>query len=140
MDPEQRRYLRHPSAIPVVVRRMRRRPGHASMQDASLGGLTFEFPKALAIGGMISVAVPSVTHAELHGHIVWSAKRGHGYIIGMAFASEQDALRSRIVEQICHIETYRREQLEHHGRPLSLEQAAGEWIRRHAAGFPLQVF
>jgi hypothetical protein len=41
-----------------------------------------------------------------------------------------------MVEQICHIEHYKREVAEREGRELSGQQAAKEWIAKYAASFP----
>jgi hypothetical protein len=41
-----------------------------------------------------------------------------------------------MVEQVCHIETYRRTVAGTEGRELSAEQAALEWIAKFAASFP----
>jgi len=40
------------------------------------------------------------------------------------------------VEQICHIEQYKRDMRDQEGRELTGEQAAYEWIERFAAEFP----
>ncbi|MOA51515.1 hypothetical protein D3C78_1746750 [compost metagenome] len=45
--------------------------------------------------------------------------------------------RARMVEQICHIEHYRRKQERELGAPLPAERTALEWIAQHAANFPL---
>jgi hypothetical protein len=42
----------------------------------------------------------------------------------------------RMVEQVCHIEQYKKELFEDEGRALTGEQAAMEWIKRFAEGFP----
>ena len=41
-----------------------------------------------------------------------------------------------MVEQICHIEHYRRTVHESQGRSLSSHEAAPEWIERYAEAFP----
>jgi hypothetical protein len=41
-----------------------------------------------------------------------------------------------MVEQVCHIEEYRRTVQRLEGRELSAEEAAFEWIHRFAAQFP----
>ena len=56
-------------------------------------------------------------------------------LIGIEFAAEAEAFRARMVEQICHIERYHRQQ-QAEGREVSEEQAAIEWIDRYAATFP----
>jgi hypothetical protein len=41
-----------------------------------------------------------------------------------------------MIEQICHIEHYRKEVKLAEGRELSSEEAADEWIKRYAGDFP----
>ncbi|MCZ7563309.1 MAG: hypothetical protein M5U08_05410 [Burkholderiales bacterium] len=41
-----------------------------------------------------------------------------------------------MVEQVCHIEEYRRAVARDEGRTLSTEEAAAEWIAEYAARFP----
>ena len=56
--------------------------------------------------------------------------------MGVEFLDRDDSFRARMVEQVCHIEQYKRQVLETEGRVLNGEQAAKEWIRRYAASFP----
>jgi hypothetical protein len=49
--------------------------------------------------------------------------------------AESEAFRARMVEQICHIERYHRQQLSD-GRFVSEEEAAIEWIAKYAGQFP----
>jgi hypothetical protein len=42
----------------------------------------------------------------------------------------------RMLEQVCHIESYRKQVRVNEGRELNDEEAALEWISRNAAGFP----
>ena len=41
-----------------------------------------------------------------------------------------------MIEQICHIEHYRKEVARVEGRELSTQEAASEWISRYASDFP----
>lgn len=41
-----------------------------------------------------------------------------------------------MVEQLCHIEHYRRTVRESQGRALGSQEAAIEWIERYAEAFP----
>jgi hypothetical protein len=73
---------------------------------------------------------------EADGHIVWCDSTRDGYEIGVQFDDAKAAFGVRMIEQVCHIEQYRREMLETEGRKLSSEEAASEWINGHAPGFP----
>jgi hypothetical protein len=41
-----------------------------------------------------------------------------------------------MVQQVCSIENYRKEQREREGRRLSTQEAAVEWIEKYAGRFP----
>lgn len=111
------------------------------MRDVSHGGIAFISGKAYELGDVIELRFPSLTHPEsVKGEIVWTAElsdNGAGqYINGLSFHSETDHYHGRIVEQICYIEDYRRQQREENGRDLSSREAAAEWITANAADFP----
>jgi hypothetical protein len=59
-----------------------------------------------------------------------------GYELGVTFLDAEDAFRARMVEQLCHIEDYRRSVMRTQGRELSLDEAATEWIEKFAEDFP----
>jgi len=55
--------------------------------------------------------------------------------VGVEFLDQDILFRLRMVEQICHIEQYRRTVRESQGRVLSSQEAAIEWIERYAEAF-----
>lgn len=74
---------------------------------------------------------------EADGEVMWcEADSNGGYEIGVSFLSAEDAYRARMMEQVCHIEQYRREVLQSEGRHLNDRDAAMEWIDRYAPEFP----
>jgi len=130
--------IRHPVDIPLEVKAIA--VGAYQQDETAVGGcaeLAFHFPMMLAVGALLRVRVPSVNaQAELRGQVIWLAQSAHGFVIGMAFQSEAEAFRMRMVEQLCYIEDYRQQAFDTEGRDLSPEQAASEWIDHHAAAFP----
>ena len=71
------------------------------------------------------------------GKVVWCSEKNGGYEVGIGFmTSEQKMFLLRMVEQLCHIEHYRNEIARIEGRDLSSEEAAKEWIKKHADSFP----
>ena len=54
----------------------------------------------------------------------------------MTFLDAEDAFRARMVEQLCHIEDYRRSVHRTEGRDIGIDEAAVEWIDKFAAEFP----
>jgi len=135
-----RRFIRHPSEIPI-----RYYPEQASepiwnrLKNVSYGGLCFIAQTAVRISARIRLVIPIDSPAfEVTAVVVWCAELScaNGYQIGVSFESEQSHFATRMVEQVCYIEEYRRQQVRE-GRKLSSEQAAQEWIKRYADDFPL---
>ncbi len=137
-SPELRRFIRHPADIAIEVELA----SLVSVQkeyltDISEGGLRFKSRIDLPGGTLVKIRIPLVRPTfESTGIVVWSADRGAFYEIGVEFLHPRDVFRARMVEQVCHIEHYKREVLEREGRTLSSEQAAMEWIEKYAAEFP----
>jgi len=137
-----RRYIRHPSEIPLEFRVAGpggppAGGGRPRLADLGLGGLCFRAPAPALPGQELLIRVPLVDpELELRGRVVWCRRRGPAWEVGVAFHEEAEAHRARMVEQICHIERYRREVRRREGRELSSEEAAREWIARYAARFP----
>lgn len=137
-----RKYIRHPSDVPIEVQldwvsdSCNPHPCD-ELQNISLGGLAFKSPQGLPIGQNVHISFPLLDQNEsLLGSVVWNRKLDDGYEIGLRFQDEAELFRLRMIEQVCHIEHYRKEVAEHEGRELSSEQAALEWIQHFAGDFP----
>ncbi len=134
---EKRAFIRHPTDIPIqielesVVASTRN-----YLNNVSEGGLCFRSRVPLAVGAIIRIRIPLVSSRfECAGRVVWCESCSGRYDIGMRFLQGEPLFRMRMVEQICHIEHYRRDAARG-GRILSPEEAALEWIEKHAARFP----
>ncbi len=135
--PNQRHFIRHPTEIPVEVRPANGDPKPWRARDLSVGGLSFHANDSLTLGAVINLRISSVDPVfETDARVVWCREVANGFDLGVAFLSAEDAFRARLVEQVCHIESYRRTLLEEEGRTLTPEAAAREWIARFAAAFP----
>lgn len=133
-----RRYIRHPSDIPIEFR-VKGGAVHnqESLHDVSYGGLSFTSKSRIQSGSTVSITIRFVDPPFNTSALVkWCRKRGDHYDVGVAFCDPEDAYRARMIEQVCHIEHYKRKTLEKEGRKLTGEQAAAEWIRRFASKFP----
>jgi len=137
-----RSYIRHPSSIPIGFQLESgggRAPTTETEQalNVSKGGLAFLSRHPIAPGKVIRVRIPLVDPPfEALGHVAWCHQRADHYEIGMAFLDDADIFPARMVEQLCHIEAYRRRVRHDEGRALSSEEAAREWIERFAPHFP----
>jgi len=135
-----RRYIRHPSDIPIEFEPLMSSAGPYSEQlsNVSLGGLSFYTHQSVELGTLIRVRIASVSPSfETHAQVRWCAAMPSGqYEIGVELLSEDEAFKTRMVEQVCHIEHYKREVKAVEGRDISGEEAAQEWISKYAESFP----
>lgn len=108
-----------------------------TITNVSLGGLAIVSSTPLAVLDRVQVSIPVLDQNKpLVGNVVWCEKSGSGYEIGVEFERSRDMFRMRMIEQICHIEHYRREVLQQEGRRLTNKEAATEWIAKYASDFP----
>lgn len=135
---DARRYIRHPSELPVEIRRASVEGADSPrMTDLGCGGLAFHWCHALQPGTHLHLRLPCLDPPmDLpDAHVAWCRPERAGYAIGVRFADPGAAFLVRMVEQVIHIERYRR-RLARRGRTVTSEVAAAEWIARHAPGFP----
>ncbi len=133
-----RQYLRHPSDIPIAYHvDAAVASGTDYLRNISQGGLCFSSRSPIAPGSSvhleISIAEPVF---EADGIVVWCRPSDRGFEVGVRFDGVEANYSVRMVEQVCHIEHYRRETLRSEGRVLTGEEAAIEWIERNAGQFP----
>lgn len=131
-------FLRHPTDIPVLFTIEQESPPFVChLTDVSQGGLAFHTRKPIAPGSSITIDIPFIEDGKLTGgHVVWCLGENNSYLIGVQFFDSDALFRARMVQQICHIEHYRRKIARDEGRHLNSEEAAREWISNHAADFP----
>jgi hypothetical protein len=136
-EPDNRQFIRHPTEIPVEVRPAEGGGTQTRARNLSLGGLSLHADSALTLGSVVNVRIASVDPIfETRARVVWCRPAAQGFDLGVAFLDAQDAFRARMVEQVCHIESYRRALIANEGRTLTPEAAAREWIARFAGSFP----
>ena len=133
-----REFIRHPSDIPISYELEDvARPEEEALKNVSVGGLCFQSVTAIEPDQGLVISFPIINPTFMvKGVVVWCAERGGAYYIGVKFQDRAIEFRVRMVEQICHIEHYRKEVLRTEGRSLSAAEAAHEWIDRHAHTFP----
>ena len=133
-----RRFVRHPADIPIQITLTPVDDGESdcAMLDVSQGGVACKCTHHIDVGSQVEVYIPSVW-PEYHGkgEVVWCREEGETYEIGISFTNVQEAFKSRMVQQVCQIEHYKNVVFEREGRILDGDQAAAEWIEKHAAEF-----
>lgn len=133
-----RSFIRHPTDIPInCILQDHYYCIRNALLDVSAGGLSFSTDYYLPPGEIIQVNIyvqqPSF---EADCEVMWCKKVDGYYHVGVKFEDEAEAFGFRMVEQVCHIEHYKRQVLNKEGRELDGQQAAEEWIVKYAAEFP----
>ena len=137
MSLQIRKYIRHPSDIPIEIEVGEQHEESDLLNNVSSGGLSFHSQLALQVGTIISLRIPAVQPPfETKARVMWCQDSGDAYDIGVELLDKEQAYRARMVEQVCHIEHYKREIFQREGRCLSGEEAAREWIDLYADHFP----
>jgi hypothetical protein len=137
-----RKFIRHPSDVPIQVASDWTElefdeASEQTLTNVSLGGLCFISPDPLEVFDRVRISFPILNpDSFLVGNVVWCEESQEGYEIGLEFESSKDVFRLRMIEQICHIEHYRKEVAQVEGRDLSTQEAAEEWISKFAGDFP----
>ncbi len=132
-----RKFLRHPSDIPINISSEGEDAQQSSnLQNMSHGGLCCEVDYYIEVGTVISINIPLVKPVYTgQGMVVWCLPRGHHFELGIRFCEAKEAFKSHMIEQVCQIEHYKMQVRKEEGRELDGEQAAKEWIDKHAADF-----
>ena len=91
-----------------------------TVTNVSLGGLAFLSDRPLEKLARVRICITILDQDNfLVGNVVWCNPIGSGYEIGVEFERSRDVYRLRMIEQICHIEHYRKEVERVEGRQLS---------------------
>lgn len=131
-----RKYVRHPSTIPVELT-VERTPcaGRQQLSNIATGGFACAVCEPLPIGVTVQLRIPLIwPEYRGCGVVKWCRGDGVEYEIGIEFCA-QDLFKAKMVEQLSQIEHYRNRLWIEEGRIVDGEQAAVEWIARYAKDF-----
>lgn len=135
-----REFIRHPSSVPVqlIKQDVESVPGENTLNNISFGGVSCLCSELVEVGSPVKMKVECIDpDFEIDGKAVWCKPNNGLYEVGVEFIVSKDKLfLLRMVEQVCHIEHYRNELMHNQGRDLTSEEAAIEWIEKHAGNFP----
>jgi len=134
-----RQFIRHPSDVPIEVRGAAENEyADRCGKNVGFGGLAFISETAVAPETFVALRIPCLrpVFEVATARVAWCKYEGNRYAVGVQFLDADVAFRVRMVEQICHIEKYRRDAEILEGRKLTTEEAAQEWIRLYGSGFP----
>ncbi len=132
-------YIHHPSEIPITVQSHQSLDrSNVRIDDVKIGGLVFGCSRAFAKQAVVDVTI-HITQPGFRviGVVEWCRQvSSDHYEVGIQFHNKEDAFQVRMIEQVCHIEQYKRRVDETEGRSLTTDSAALEWIAKHGAHFP----
>lgn len=132
----RRQFLRHTVRVPLEIEAVSDAPLLERATNVSFGGLAFESTACREIGEILRLRIPTVHPPfEAQAKVAWCRPEGSAFLIGVEFLDSSAAFQSRMVQQVCSIENYRRE-MEESGRTLTTDEAANEWISKFAGRFP----
>jgi len=130
-----RNYIRHPTSIPIRVE-SRKKICDDETLDLSEGGVSLTSKEALCVGELVQITIDFCNPAfTAQGVVRWCKEDTGLFSVGVSFQDEMAAYAVRMIEQICHIESYRQDQFAKTGELMTSEQAAQEWIMSRAAAF-----
>lgn len=139
-----RQYIRHPSSIPLeyCVINTPRQYEMDFINNVSQGGLSFHSTRYIEADQWVHLYIPiNENYFESDAQVCWcKPSKGNTYDVGVVFPNKQEAFSARMVEQVCHIEEYRKAVKKEEGRDLNSDQAAAEWIEKYAEHFPETCF
>jgi hypothetical protein len=139
-----RQYTRHPADVPIHISIDPNGQGvslslniDGDIVDVSQGGIACEVATAIDVGSQVYVDISSVL-PKYHGigNVVWCKPKNNLFEVGVCFVDQEEAFRSRMVQQVCQIEMYKKMIYEREGRLLDGDEAAQEWVEKYAADFP----
>ncbi|WP_167631614.1 PilZ domain-containing protein [Mariprofundus ferrooxydans] len=135
-EEDRRSFIRHPVEMPIqVYPQASPLLSDVQVRDVGNGGVAFHTNVALIPGTMLILAIPHVQPPfEETCTVCWSQPEADGFEIGVRFLDQQALFKARLVEQVCQIENYRRQEI-NRGRQLSPEEAASEWVGKYAVEF-----
>jgi hypothetical protein len=147
LDNDSREYIRHPSDIPLQYTLIDKLAHHTkSTHNVSLGGLSFSAHEDLKINSWLTITITvNKNEFQVEAQVRWCSANNNLspessvsalFDVGVQFSDSLDAFTIRMVEQICHIEHYKKAVLKEQGRELSNDEAAAEWIEKFAPKFP----
>lgn len=134
-----RQFIRHPADVPIQIQ-CSTDGGYVgrAAQNVSFGGLAFSTDAAIEPETLIGLRIPHVQppFEVAAARVAWCRDEDSRYLVGVQFLNSEVAFCVRMVEQVCHIKSYRQLVQQHEGRELTAEEAAAEWIARYGSSFP----
>ncbi|MDQ7016473.1 MAG: hypothetical protein Q9N68_08880 [Gammaproteobacteria bacterium] len=135
---QQANIIQHPNNVSLHCQRLDRTARNPqAIQLCDSPQLCFNHSTALQNNTRLELMINIQDKTHCFQVVVINSQAQHdGFHIQVGFESYNEAFRLRMIEQICHIETYREDVYQQQGRQLCYEGAAQEWIEHYASTFP----
>ena len=105
-----RRYIRHPTSMPIDYRLTDGVSGEQHLRNVSAGGICFAAQQAMALGVPIHLTIHlGEQEFDADGEVVWCHGVNGHHEIGVRFKDAATVFTVRMVEQLCYIEQYRQQ-------------------------------
>lgn len=129
------KFVAHPEDIPIHIEEVNS-VQHSTLDLDGFGGISYLCEKPYTAGQSIQIKLAEIDPDFcVVGRIFKCEKENGVFRIFIEFPKKEDCYCVRMIEQLSHIEHYRR-QAKQQGRRLSFNEAAAEWIKKFAASFP----
>jgi len=131
------KFVAHPKDIPLHIEEVDALSTHGKSLDVSgFGGISYLSNKPYKLGQSIQLRLTEIDPDFcVVGRVFKCDEEGSEFRIFIEFPEKKDCYCVRMIEQLSHIEHYRR-QAKSQGRRLNFNEAAAEWIQKFAASFP----
>lgn len=136
------KFIRHPYGIPIRYSLLDQEMSSSEGKELTGingSGLCFQCSAPLEPETLIRMEIRvRIPPFEADAIVMWCNQVGNSkqYEIGVRFLDDNSDFNLRMVEQVCQIEQYKNDVYQNENRRLSNEEAAAEWIEKHAHNFP----
>lgn len=130
-------FVAHPKDIPLLIKEVETQSFPDVLEERTgFVGITSIVNKCYGKGQTVQVQITEIDpNFCVVGRVAWCDSEQDVFRIAIEFPVKEDCYCVRMVEQLSHIEHYRR-QAKQQGRRLNYNEAAAEWIQKFAATFP----
>ena len=137
LDSNLEGFIHHPGDFPLSWRRIKKSKYLAQDETPGNLGLVFDSDKYIKPGTILELNITLRGETQhFVGQVILVRNLEEHFEIGVWLSTREDAARARIVEQICHIESYLKQKRHREGPFISKERVTQEWITRFASRFP----
>ena len=125
----------HPFDQPIKTRCISSPPQKNQFEALSGNGIRIQNTENLPSGTPVEVCTRIQDKELCYRGIILPVSEDDASDALVVFEDNEEAFKARMTEQLCHIASYQKQQLQA-GRKLSDQEAACEWIEKYSPMFP----